>query len=201
MSPPSASQAASLVRRGLLLEYLTIAWSVLSAVVATIAGLAAGSIALVGFGLDSVIEVFAGAVVVWQLPGAPGGRDRPALRLIGVAFVLLAAYVLVQAARSLLTQSRPEDSPVGIALTAGALVVMALLGVAKKRTGSRLGNPVLLTEAKVTLIDAGLAATLLAGLLLNAAVGWWWADPLAALGLAALAMKEGLEAVQGERTG
>jgi divalent metal cation (Fe/Co/Zn/Cd) transporter len=198
MDSLSASQAASLVRRGLLLEYLTIAWSVLSAAVATVAGIAAGSIALVGFGLDSVIEVFAGAVVVWQLRGTTGGRDRPALRLIGGAFLLLAAYVLVQALRSLLTQSRPEDSVAGIALTAGALVVMALLGTAKSRTGTTLGNPVLLTEAKVTLIDAGLAATLLAGLVFNAAVGWWWADPLAALFLVALAVKEGLEALRGK---
>jgi divalent metal cation (Fe/Co/Zn/Cd) transporter len=198
MDSLSASQAASLVRRGLLLEYLTIAWSVLSAAVATVAGIAAGSTALLGFGLDSVIEVFAGAVVVWQLRGTTGGRDRPALRLIGVTFLLLAAYVLGQALRSLLTQSRPEDSVVGIALTAGALVVMVLLGTAKRRTGSTLGNPVLLTEAKVTLIDAGLAATLLAGLVLNAAVGWWWADPLAALFLVALAVKEGLEALHGE---
>jgi divalent metal cation (Fe/Co/Zn/Cd) transporter len=198
MDSLSAAQAASLVRRGLLLEYLTIAWSVLSAAVATVAGIAAGSIALVGFGLDSVIEVFAGAVVVWQLQGTMGGRDRPALRLIGAAFLLLAAYVLVQALRSLLTQSRPEDSVAGIALTAGALIVMALLGTAKRRTGSKLGNPVLLTEARVTLIDAGLAATLLAGLVLNAAVGWWGADPLAALFLAALAVKEGLEALRGE---
>jgi divalent metal cation (Fe/Co/Zn/Cd) transporter len=144
-----------------------------------------------------VIEVFAGAVVVWQLRGPTGGRDRPALRLIGVAFVLLAAYVLVQALRSLLAQARPEGSVAGIALTAGALAVMTALGIAKRRTGSRLGNPVLLTEAKVTLIDAGLAATLLAGLVLNAALGWW-ADPLAALGLAALAVKEGLEALRGE---
>ena len=196
MSSPSASQAA-LIRRGLLLEYLTIAWSVLSALVATGAGIAAGSIALVSFGLDSVIEVFAGVVVVWQLRGTPGGRDRSALRLIGLAFLLLAAYVLVQAARSLLTQSRPEDSPVGIALTAGALIVMALLGVAKGRTGTRLGNPVLQTEAKVTLVDAGLSATLLAGLILNAVLGWWWADPLAALGLAALAVNEGIEALRG----
>ena len=198
MSSPNASQAATLVRRGLLLEYLTIAWSILSAVVATAAGIAAGSIALIGFGLDSVIEVFAGAVVVWQLRGVTGGRDRLALRLIGVAFLLLAAYVLVQSLRSLLTQARRESSVTGIALTAGALAVMTALGIAKRRTGFRLGNPVLLTEAKVTLIDAGLSATLLAGLVLNAALGWWWADPLVALGLAALAVKEGVEALRGE---
>lgn len=197
MSAPGSAKTARLVRRGLLLEYLTIAWSVLSGFVATAAGLAAGSIALVGFGLDSLIEVFAGAVVVWQLGGVPGGRDRPAIRLIGLAFLLLAAYVLVQALHSLLTQARPESSEAGIALTAGALAVMTVLGIAKRRIGSRLGNPVLLTEANVTLIDAGLAATLLVGLVLNAAVGWWWADQLAALGLAALTVSEGLEAVRG----
>jgi divalent metal cation (Fe/Co/Zn/Cd) transporter len=190
MSSLSASQAA-LIRRGLLLEYLTIAWSVLSAVVASAAGIAAGSVALVGFALDSSIEVFAGAVVVWQLRAVTGGRDRLALRLIGVAFLLLAAYVLVQALRSLLTRARPESSVAGIALTAGSLLVMSILGIAKGRTGSKLGNPVLLTEAKVTLIDAGLSATLPAGLVLNAALGWWWADPVVALGLATLAVKEG----------
>lgn len=187
-----AARRAALVRRGLRLEYATIAWSVLSAIVATLAGIASGSVALLGFGLDSVIEVFAGAVVVWQLRDVTGHRDRAALTLIGAAFLLLAAYVGVQAVRSLLGQLRPEDSIAGIALTAGAFLVMTLLGLAKRRIGGRLGNPVLLAEAKVTLIDAGLAATLLAGLVLNAALGWWWADPLAALGLCALAAKEGI---------
>ncbi|HEX6708689.1 MAG TPA: cation transporter [Rubrobacter sp.] len=195
MSASVDSEAAALVRRGLLLEYLTISWSVLSAFVATIAGIAADSVALIGFGLDSVIEVFAGAVVVWQLRGVTGGRDRRALWLIGVAFLLLAGYVFAQVVLALLTQSRPQDSPVGIALTAGALIVMSLLGFAKRRIGSRLGNPVLQTEAKVTLLDAVLAATLLVGLLLNAALGWWWADPFAALYLAVLAVKEGLDEV------
>lgn len=197
MSAPADSEAAALLRRGLLLEYLTIAWSVLSAFVATVAGVASDSVALIGFGLDSVIEVFAGVVVVWQLRGVPGGRERRALVLIGVAFVSLAGYVSAQALIALITDSRPQDSPVGITLTAGALAIMTVLGVAKRRTGTKLGNPVLQTEAKVTLIDAGLAAALLVGLVSNAALGWWWADPLAALGLAALAVKEGIEAVRG----
>lgn len=125
------------MRRGLL-EYLTIAWSVLSAGAATAAGISAGSIALVGFGLDSLIELFAGAVVVWQLRGVPGGKERRALRLIGAAFLALAGYVTVQALLSVLREvPRPEDSPAGVVLTAGALVVMTLLGIAKKRTGSR----------------------------------------------------------------
>ncbi len=198
MSAPVGSEAAALLRRGLLLEYLTIAWSVLSAFVATVAGIASDSVALIGFGLDSVIEVLAGAVVVWQLRGITGGRERRALWLIGVAFLFLAGYVFTQAVLALLTQSRPHDSTVGIALTAGALIVMAVLGITKKRTGAKLGNPVLQTEAKVTLIDAVLAATLLVGLVLNAVLGWWWADPFAALYLAALAVKEGLEALRGE---
>ncbi len=199
MSAPGSSEAARLlVRRGLLLEYLTIAWSVLSATIATAAGLASGSIALFAFGLDSMIEVFVGAVVVWQLRGHTVGRDRLALRLIGVAFLFLAAYVGIEAILFLFARARPEGSLVGIVLTAGALIVMAILGLAKRRTGSLLGNPVLVTEAKVTLIDAGLAATLLAGLLLNATLGWWWADPLAALGLCILAAKEGAEAVRGK---
>lgn len=197
MSAPVGSEAAALLRRGLLLEYLTIAWIVLSAFVATVAGIASNSVALIGFGLDSVIEVFAGAVVVWQLRGTTGGRERRALWLIGVAFLLLAGYVFAQAILALLTQSRPHDSTVGIALTAGALIVMAVLGITKKHTGAKLGNPVLQTEAKVTLIDAVLAATLLVGLVLNAVLGWW-ADPFAALYLAALAVKEGLEALRGE---
>jgi divalent metal cation (Fe/Co/Zn/Cd) transporter len=185
---------ARLVQRGLVLEYLTIAWSVISAVVAVAAGLSARSAALIAFGLDSVIEAFGGGVVVWQLRGVREERERQAMRLIGVAFLLLAVYVVVQATLTLVSQRPPEKSPVGIALTAASLVIMAWLGWAKRETGLRLGNPVLLKEATVTFIDAGLSATLLVGLLLNAVFGLWWADPLAALGLAALAAKEGLEA-------
>lgn len=198
MNAPVRSEAAALLRRDLLLEYLTIAWSVLSAFVATTSGIYAGSVALIGFGLDSVIEMFAGVDVVWQLQGVTGGRYWRALWLIGVPFLVLSGYVFAQAFLAQLTDFRLQDSPVGIALTAGALVIIALLGVAKKRTGAKLGNTVLQTEAKVTLIDAGLDATLLVGLMLNAALGWWWDDPLAALYLAALAVKEDLEALRGE---
>jgi hypothetical protein len=193
-----SSEAAALLRRHLLLEYLTLAWSALSDFVATTSGIYAGWGALIGFGLDSVIEMFAGAGVVWQLQGVTDGRDRHALWLIGVTFLVLSGYVFARAFLAQLTDFRPQDSPVGIALTAGALVIMALLGVAKKRTGVKLGNTVLQTEAKVTLIDAGLAATLLVGLVLNATLRSWWADPLAALYLATLAVKEDLEALRGE---
>lgn len=190
------AREATLVQRGLWLEYLTIGWSVVSAVGALLAGLIATSVALVGFGLDSVVEAFTGIVVVWQLRGIHDKREQQALRLIGIAFLVLAAYIGFQAISSLLSDARAQPSPAGIVITTAAMVIMTLLAMSKRQTGSRLGNAVLLTEATVTFIDAGLAAGLLLGLLLNALLGWWWADPLVALGLAGLAIKEGLEALR-----
>jgi divalent metal cation (Fe/Co/Zn/Cd) transporter len=184
-------------RRGLRLEYLTVAWNVIEGVVAVWAGIAAGSIALVGFGLDSMIEVFAASVVIWEFKGASEERQGRALRLIAISFFVLAAYVTVEAVRDLIVGSEAAESVVGIILAAASLAVMPVLAVAKRRTGRELGSPTLLADATETLLCSYLSAILLTGLVLNATVGWWWADPLAAIGIAYLAVREGLEAWRG----
>ena len=186
-----------LLRRGLRLEYLTLGWNVVGTVVVIAAAVLAHSVALAGFGLDSLIEIFASVVVVWQLTGADQHRERRALRLIGGAFLALAVYILVQTALTLLTRSHPAPSVGGIAWLAATLAAMLLLAWGKRITGQRLGNPVLTTEARVTLIDALLAAAVLIGLVLNATLSWWWADPLAGLVIVYYGIKEGSAAWQG----
>lgn len=193
-------------RRGLLLAGATIAWNAIEAAVAIVAGIAAGSIALVGFGFDSIVEVLSAGVVVWQFRGElrdghDEERERRALRLIGGSFFVLAGYVLVESGRDLLTDSEPSESPTGIVLAAVSLVVMPALAWAKRRTAAQLGSPTLRADAAETLLCAWLSATLLAGLVLNATLGWWWADPLAAIGIAVLAAREGLEAWRGDHCG
>lgn len=185
---------ATLRRRAFVLEYLTIGWNLAEAVVAVTFGVVAGSIALVGFGLDSLIEVFAASVVVWQLRGAGEERERKALRLIAVSFFALAAYVTVEAVRDLLVRAEPAESLPGIGLALVSLIVMPLLAYGKHRTGHQMGNATLLADSKETLLCSYLSAVLLVGLALNATVGWWWADPLAGLGIAWLAFREGREA-------
>jgi divalent metal cation (Fe/Co/Zn/Cd) transporter len=185
---------AELKRRGRRLEYLTIGWNAIEAIVAVAAGIAASSIALVGFGLDSVIEAFAASVVIWELRGARKDRERRALRLIALSFFALAAYVVVQAVRDLVVGAQAEESEVGIVLAAVSLVAMVALAAAKRRTGQHLGSPTLVADSAETLLCAYLSAILLAGLVLNATLGWWWADPLAAIGIAWLALREGREA-------
>lgn len=191
-------RGATLLERGIRLEYLTLGWNVIGAGVIIAAAGVARSVALAGFGLDSLIEIFASLIVVWQLKGVGQNRERRALRLIGLAFLSLGLYVLVQSAHSLLTRTRPYPSVVGIAWLAATLVVMLLLAWGKRSTGCQLENPVLLTEARVTLIDAYLAAAVLAGLVLNALLGWWWADPLAGLVVVYYALREGRAAWSGE---
>jgi divalent metal cation (Fe/Co/Zn/Cd) transporter len=193
-----ATGTADLRRRGLRLEYMTVAWNVIEAVVAVWAGIAAGSIALIGFGLDSMIEVFAASVVIWEFKGASEERQERALRLIAISFFVLAAYVAVEAVRDLIVGSEAGESVVGIVLAAISLTVMPVLAIGKRRTGRQLGSPTLLADATETLLCSYLSAILLAGLLLNATVDWWWADPLAALGIAYLAVREGMEAWRGE---
>jgi divalent metal cation (Fe/Co/Zn/Cd) transporter len=194
----TAATRGSLERRARLLAWLTIAWNTVEGIVAVGAGLAAGSLALIGFGLDSGIEVFAGTVVLWQLRGAPEKREQRALRLIALSFFALGAYVVAEAARDLVAGREAGESLVGIVLAAVSLVVMPALAFAKRRTGRRLGNPVVVADSTETALCSYLSAILLAGLALNATVGWWWADPLAALGIAALAVREGREAWRGE---
>lgn len=189
-----------LVRRGIALEIFTLGWMTVEAVVAVAAGLAAGSVALMAFGIDSVIEFVAALVVVRtfraEQVGRTGGGEERALRGIGVTFFLLAAYIVADSAYTLIAAREPETSVPGLAVTAAALVVMPLLSFLKQRTGSRLGSQMLLADAAESLFCAYLSAAVLVGLLLNASLGWWWADPVAALAVVPLVIKEGLEAFE-----
>lgn len=169
----------SLLRRGFALEYLTLGWNVVGLVVLGYAAITARSVALAGFGLDSLIEIGASTVVIWELSGTGIDRQRQALRLIGAAFASLAVYLAVQSTWVLAAGFRPRHSAVGIGWTAITAAVMFALAYGKSRTGRALGNPVLATEGRVTLVDGILAAAVLAGLLLNAVAGWWQADPAA----------------------
>lgn len=193
-----------LVRRGLWLAGLTIAWNLVEAVVAIGAGVAAGSLALVAFGFDSVIEVLSAWVVVWQFRGELRGgydheRERRALRFIALTFFVLAAYVVFEAGRDLLgAEGGAGESTVGIVLAALSLAVMPTLAWAKRRTALALGSPTLRADAQETLLCAWLSAALLVGLALHAAFGWWWADSVAALTIAGLAVNEGIEAWRGD---
>jgi divalent metal cation (Fe/Co/Zn/Cd) transporter len=190
-----AADVARLRRRGFRLEYATMTWMAAEAGVAITAGLLAASIALVGFGLDSVIELLSATIVIWQLRGEIAGQDRQtrALRLIGVTFFALAAYLTIDSIRDLATRAQPGQSVPGLAVTAAALVVMPVLAVAKRRTGQQLGNRTLVADSAETAFCAFTAAATLLGVGLNAWLGWWWADPAAALTIAALAVKEGIE--------
>ena len=169
----------ALVRRGFALEYATLCWNVAGVAVLAIAAISARSVALAGFGLDSLIEIGASAVVIWELSGAGEGRQRQALRLIGFAFAALAVYLLAQSTVVLAAGYHPRHSVLGIAWTAVTAAAMFGLAAGKARTGRALDNPVLATEGRVTLIDGILAAAVLLGLALNAALSWWWADPAA----------------------
>jgi len=188
---PAASPARSaLLRRGFALEYVTLAWNVAGIVVLAIAAISARSVALAGFGLDSLIEIGASTVVIWELSGAGEERQRRGLRLIGYAFAALAVYLLVQSTVVLATGYHPRPSALGMAWTAVTAVVMFALAWGKARTGRALGNPVLRTEGRVTMIDGILAAAVLLGLALNSALGWWWADPAAGYVLVCYAGRE-----------
>ena len=188
-------EMSRLRRRGFWLEYASMAWMTVEAAVAIVAGIIAASIALIGFGLDSVIDFFAAAVVVWQLRGtASEERETQALRLIGGTFFALAAYLTIESITDLVSQHRPEQSTAGIAVTGAALVIMPLLALAKRRTGQQLGNQALIADAAESAFCAFTSAAALIGIGLNAWLGWWWADPAAALVIAGLAIREGIEA-------
>ena len=190
------------VRRGRRLEYLTVGWNSLEGVVAVAAGLAAGSVALVGFGFDSVIEVSSGLALLWRLHmDAPEERERAeqlALKLVGLSFLALAAYVAFDALKSLLGREPPEASYVGIALAALSLVVMPVLARAKRGVAAKIKSRALEADSRQTDICAYLSAILLGGLALNAGFGWWWADPAAALLMTPIIVREGVEALRGE---
>jgi divalent metal cation (Fe/Co/Zn/Cd) transporter len=191
---------ARLHRRALGLAYATAGYNLVEGVVAAAAGAAASSTALLGFGLDSFIEVSSALVVIWQFRSRiPEARERLALRLIAVSFFALAAWISVDAVRSLLGAAEAEPSPVGIAVAAVSVVVMPLLVWAKRGVGRQLGSATVVADSTQTLLCAYLSAVLLVGLVLNATLGWWWADPAAALLIAVVAVREGVEAWRGER--
>jgi divalent metal cation (Fe/Co/Zn/Cd) transporter len=179
-----------LLRRGFMLEYLTLGWNAAGIIILAVAAVAARSVALAGFGLDSLIEIGASVVVIWELSGTGEARQRRGLRLIGYAFTALAFYLVIQSSVVLAASYHPGHSLPGIVWTALTAAVMFALAADKTRTGRELGNPVLRTEGRVTMIDGILAVAVLAGLALNAAAGWWWADPAAGYVLVYYAARE-----------
>ena len=182
-----------LLRRGFALEWVTLGWNVAGIIVLAIAAAAARSVALAGFGLDSLIEIGASTVVIWELSGSGEERQRRGLRLIGYAFAALAIYLLVQSTVVLAVGYRPRHAVLGIVWTAVTAAAMFTLAAGKSRTGRALDNPVLRTEGRVTLIDGVLAVAVLLGLTLNAGLGWWWADPAAGYVLVYYATREARE--------
>lgn len=190
----------------LRLEYLTVSWNIIEGVIAVVAGVAADSIALLAFGIDSFVETASGAILVWRLraeskarePEAIEALDRRARKLVGVSLFLLAAWVVFDSGRALWTRDRPDASPVGIALTAVSLAVMWWLARAKRRAAAALHSRALQSDSFQTTACWWLSLITLAGMALNAVFGWWWADPAAALGATGFIVKEGLEAWRGE---
>jgi divalent metal cation (Fe/Co/Zn/Cd) transporter len=196
----SSDRRAVLARRVRLLVTATITYNLIEAVVAISAGAAASSIALIGFGLDSLIEVASAAAVAWQFSGRdPEARERTALRIIAVSFFALAIYITIESARALLGVAEAAPSTVGIVLAAVSLVLMPLLSYAQRRTGRELGSASAVADSKQTLLCTYLSGILLVGLALNSMFGWSWADPIVALVIAALAVKEGREAWRGDQ--
>jgi divalent metal cation (Fe/Co/Zn/Cd) transporter len=206
VSGPAMPDRAALLRQGLRLEYLTVGWNVVEGVIAIAAAVAAGSVALLGFGLDSVIESASGGVLIWRLRAEQGLSDRSAVdaldrrahKLVASALLLLAAYIAVDAAWTLWTRDRPRPSLVGIALTIVSLVVMVWLARAKRKAAQALGSRALEADAFQTTACWWLSLATLAGIGLNAALGWWWADPAAALGMTFFLGREAREAWSGE---
>jgi divalent metal cation (Fe/Co/Zn/Cd) transporter len=197
------SLRSAAVQRGIQLEYLTVGWNILECAIAVFFGLAAGSIALVGFGVDSAIESSSGFILLWRLRAERAGKhpealERRALKLVGMSFFALAAYVGFESGRSLWTREPPEASLPGIALAAASLIVMPLLARAKRHTAVRISSAALHVDSRQTSLCAYLSGILLAGLLLNAALGWWWADPVAGLCMVPIIANEGFSAFRGE---
>jgi divalent metal cation (Fe/Co/Zn/Cd) transporter len=178
---------------------MTVLWNAVEALVALAAGAVSGSVSLLGFGIDSVIESSSGIILLWQLSDVTKRefRERTALKLVGLSFLFLALYVAIEAMRSLITRTPPEKSWVGVTLALVSLMVMPLLARAKRRLGAQLRSPALLADSRQTEFCAYLSAILLAGLSFNAAFGWWWADPAAALAMVPIIGREGYEALKG----
>lgn len=204
MTVPAPVRAAA-VRHGQRLTWATIAYNSLEAVLSIGAGIIAGSVALVGFGLDSVLELTSSIAGLWRLradstPAHRARAERLALRTIGLCFLLLAGYVFIDAVRTLLWRRTPDESPIGIAIAVGSLAIMPMLARAKRRVAAQLASRALTAEARQTQLCTYLSAVLLAGLALNALLGWWWADPVAGLAMVPLIAWEGIEAVRGRTT-
>jgi divalent metal cation (Fe/Co/Zn/Cd) transporter len=196
VTPTEEPARRTLIRAGFALEWTTLGWNVAGITILAIAAVAARSVALAGFGLDSLIEIGASAVVIWELSGTGEERQRRGLRMIGYAFTALAIYLLVQSTWVLATGYHPRHSVPGIIWTAITAAAMFALAAGKARTGRALDNPVLRTEGRVTMIDGILATAVLLGLTLNAALGWWWADPGAGYVLVYYAAREVREIVK-----
>lgn len=195
-------QRRRLGRRAQWLAGASVAYNSVEAIIAISAGAAASSIALIGFGLDSIMEMSSGLVILWQFRHPiPESRERSALRAIAVAFFALALYVAQDSVRALVEGHAAKQSAVGIGLALVSLIVMPFLSIAQRRTGRRLSSSTVVADSKQTLLCTYLSAVLLVGLLLNASLGWWWADPLVGLVVAALALREGLDAWRGEACG
>ena len=192
---PSKTEQRRLLRRGRLLETATLGWNVVGVFVLAVAAIEARSVALAGFGLDSLIEIGASTVVLWELADVAQVRRQRAMRLIGFAFVGLAVYLAVQSTVVLALGFHPRHSPLGIVWTGFTAMVMFALAAGKARTGAALENAVLTTEGRITMIDGILATAVLVGLILNAILGWWWADPLAGYVLLYYAVREAWEAL------
>jgi divalent metal cation (Fe/Co/Zn/Cd) transporter len=204
LAPPVLSAAARhrLGRRAQLLAAASVSYNLLEAAVAVSAGAAAGSVALIGFGLDSLVEVSSGLIILWQFRHpVPESRERRALRLIGLSFFALAAYVSIESVRSLAGAGEPATSLPGIVLAALSLLIMPVLSRAQRRTGRALGSGSVVADSAQTLLCTYLSAVLLAGLLLDALLGWSWADPVAALVIAGVAAREGIAAWRGQNCG
>jgi divalent metal cation (Fe/Co/Zn/Cd) transporter len=191
-------ERARQLRRGTRLEWLTLGYNSLEALIALVSGMIAGSPALVGFGLDSVIEVTSGATLLWRLRRDSERAELIALKVVGACFLALAAYVGYASAASLVTGIPPERSIPGILLAIVSLVVMPLLARAKRRVAGKIGSAALTADARQTELCAYLSAILLVGLALNALLGWWWADPMAALAMVPIIAKEGVDALRGK---
>jgi len=206
MTNPSASAPAlsahdrrRLGRRAQLLAGASVSYNVIEGCIAIAAGLMAGSVALIGFGLDSVVEISSGLVILWQFRHPlPERRERQALRLMAWSFFALATYVSFESVRALLGGTHPDPSPLGIGLAAASLMIMPFLSWAQRRTGRALGSGAVVADSTQTLLCTYLSAVLLVGLVLNSTLGWGWADPIAGLIIAAVAAKEGREAWRGE---
>jgi divalent metal cation (Fe/Co/Zn/Cd) transporter len=197
------STRAAAIHRGLSLEYFTVAWSLLEAAVGLAAGAIAGSIALIGFGLDSLIEMSSGGILLWRLHADRDEQrreafERRALKLVGVSLLALAAYLVAESALSLIRHEAPQRSLPGIALAVASLIAMPVLARAKRRVAFELSSPALQADSWQTDICAYLAAILLVGLLLNATLGWWWADPTAGLLMTPMIAYQGMKAWRGE---